>query len=181
MDLVRKKHLNTMEGSQFYISLKIAVKNYFCTNMVYKMIFFFQLTYYITIIMVYFRHATFQCTGRPCCSMAVVGRSRATSPKTASLPCGKGKIPDKNEKYLSGHVNDYGNWICISFSFMTVFDLYILACMLSRSPHQSTFYNCKLNQRPYLTNMLWKLNLLSCIFSKINLFCDQIWGQYRNM
>lgn len=104
MDLVRKKHLNTMEGSQFYISLKITVKNYFYTNMVYKMIFFFQMTYYITIIMVYFRHATFQCTGRPCCSMAVVGRSRATSPKTASLPCGKGKIPDKNEKYLSGHV-----------------------------------------------------------------------------
>lgn len=55
--------------------------------------------------MVYFRHVTFQCTGRPYCSMAVVGRSRATSPKTASLPCGKGKIPDKNEKYLSGHVN----------------------------------------------------------------------------
>lgn len=50
MDLVRKKHLNTMEGSQFYISLKIAVKNYFCTNMVYKMIFFFQMTYYITIL-----------------------------------------------------------------------------------------------------------------------------------
>lgn len=61
---------------------------------------FFQLTYYITIIMVYFRHATFQCTGRPCCSMAVVGRSRATSPKTASLPCGKGKIPDENEKNI---------------------------------------------------------------------------------
>lgn len=49
MDLVRKKHLNTMEGSQFYISLKITDKDYFCTNMVYKMIFFFQMTYYITI------------------------------------------------------------------------------------------------------------------------------------
>lgn len=80
--------------------------------------------------MVYFRHVTFQCTGKPCCSMAVVGRSRATSPKTASLPCGKGKMPDKNEKYLSGHVNvELDMYLLLLWDYVQ----YVLACMLSQS------------------------------------------------
>lgn len=71
---------------------------------------FLQMIYILQLLhaMVYFRLVTFPCTGRPCCSMPVVERSRDTLPKTASLPCGKGKIPaqDKSEKDLSGHVND---------------------------------------------------------------------------
>lgn len=47
--LSSKETLTGIQWRGANISLKIAVKNYFCPNMVYKMIFFFQFTYYITI------------------------------------------------------------------------------------------------------------------------------------
>lgn len=125
MDLVRKKHLNTMEGSQFYISLKITVKNYFCTNMVYKMIFFFQMTYYITI-----RSISGMRPSHVLESPVVPWQwwGEAGLHHQRQLHCHVEKV-----KYLIKMKNTYrgmSNWT-ISYSFGTMYSMYWPACCLS--------------------------------------------------
>lgn len=49
MDLVRKKHLNTMEGSQFFHFPENSCQRLFLYKNGLQNDFFFQMTYYITI------------------------------------------------------------------------------------------------------------------------------------